>query len=173
MKTILDTAGVQRLLAQLAQQIAEAAPPDAPTAIVGIRRRGATLAERLVPLVADRGVADVRLGALDITLYRDDLTQIGPNAQVRRTEIDFDITGAWVVLVDDVLYTGRSVRAALDALTDLGRPRAIRLAVFVDRGWRELPIHADFVGMTVETAADNIVKVKLTEVDGDERVDLV
>jgi pyrimidine operon attenuation protein/uracil phosphoribosyltransferase len=173
MKTILDTAGVDRLLRELADRVAAAAPADAPTAIIGIRRRGATLAERLAPMVRERGVQDVRLGALDITLYRDDLTQIGPNAKVRRTEIDFDLTGAWVVLVDDVLYTGRSVRAALDALTDLGRPRAIKLAIFVDRGWRELPIHADFVGMTVETAGENIVKVKLREVDGDERVDLV
>ena len=141
--------------------------------VAEVRRRGETIARRLIPLIEAAGIADIRHGALDITLYRDDLTTIGPNAMVRKTEIDFDITDKWVVLVDDVLYTGRSVRAALDALIDLGRPQAIRLAVFADRGMRELPIHADFVGMNVETHEGNIVKVHLTEVDGVDRVDLI
>jgi pyrimidine operon attenuation protein/uracil phosphoribosyltransferase len=125
-----------------------------------------------MPLLKSEGLAPAYHGALDITLYRDDLTTIGPDAVVRGTEIDFDITGTWIILVDDVLYTGRSVRAALDALTDLGRPRAIRLAVLVDRGWRELPIQPDFVGLHVQTQPGNIVHVKLEEVDGVEEVDL-
>lgn len=173
MKTLLDHDGIAQTLRKLAREIAAAAPKGAPLAIVGIRRRGETIAERLIPLIAAEGIENIRHGALDITLYRDDLTTIGPNAMVRKTEIDFDITDMWIVLVDDVLYTGRSVRAALDALTDLGRPRAIRLAVFADRGRRELPIHADFVGMTIETNAEHIVKVQLTEVDGVDKVDLV
>lgn len=160
-------------LRHMARQIAEAAPRDCPLAVVGIRRRGETLAQRLLPLIEECGAKVTHCGALDITLYRDDLSTIGPNAVVRGTEIDFDIRDAWVVLVDDVLYTGRSVRSGLDALIDIGRPRAIRLAVLVDRGCRELPIHADFVGKRVETTAGQIVKVKLAEVDGVDEVELV
>ena len=173
MKTLLDHDGIAETLRKLAREIAAATPKGAPLAIVGIRRRGETIAGRLIPLIAAEGIENIRHGALDITLYRDDLTTIGPNAMVRKTEIDFDITDMWVVLVDDVLYTGRSVRAALDALIDLGRPRAVRLAVLADRGRRELPIHADFVGMTIETNAEHVVKVQLTEVDGVDKVDLV
>lgn len=173
MSILLDASGVDRTLNKLADEIKAAAPNDAPLAFVGIKRRGETMARRLISLAAERGIGDIKYGALDITLYRDDLTTIGPSAAVRKTEIYFDITDMWVVLVDDVLYTGRSIRAALDALTDLGRPRAIRLAVLVDRGWRELPIQPDFLGMRVETSAGNIVKVKLAEVDGVNEVELV
>lgn len=172
-KQLLDRDGLRRTVERLADEIAETAPGDALLALVGIRRRGEHLARRVFERLRAGGGRDPLLGALDITLYRDDLTTIGPDAVVRGTEIDFDITDTWLVLVDDVLYTGRSVRAALDALTDLGRPRAIRLAVLVDRGWRELPIQPDFVGLRVETTRDQIVKVKMVEVDGVDEVELV
>lgn len=172
MTQLLSQHELRETLAKLARAIAGAAPQDAPMAIVGIRCRGETLARRLVPLLEKAGRTPEHYGVLDITLYRDDLTTIGPNAVVRGTEIDFDVTGTWLVLVDDVLYTGRSVRAALDALIDLGRPQAIRLAVLVDRGRRELPIQPDFVGLHTDTEAHHVVKVKLTEVDGVDEVAL-
>jgi pyrimidine operon attenuation protein/uracil phosphoribosyltransferase len=170
MNTLLTAKELRATLERLAREIAEAAPRDCPVAVVGIRRRGETLAGRLLPLLTEAGVRPAHQGALDITLYRDDLTTIGPNAVVRATEIDFDITDTWLVLVDDVLYTGRSVRSALSALMDLGRPRAIRLAVLVDRGLRELPIQPDFVGLRQRTTPDNAILVKLTEVDGVDEV---
>ena len=173
MSKLLDAAGLKATTEKLARSIVEDAPRDAPVALIGIRRRGEYLAQRMLPILRSAGLNPLHSGALDITLYRDDLTTIGPRAMVRGTEIDFDITGVWLVLVDDVLYTGRSVRAALDALTDLGRPRCIKLAVLVDRGWRELPIHADYVGLRQTTSATNIVKVKLTEVDEVDGVELV
>ncbi len=172
MTLLLNASELHETLEKLARNVAAAVPPDVPVALVGIRRRGETLARRLGPLLAKRGVKPAHDGALDITLYRDDLTTIGPSAVVRGTEIAFDITDTWLVLVDDVLYTGRSVRAALDALTDLGRPRAIRLAVLVDRGLRELPIQADFVGLRTDTEPHHVVQVKLVEDDGEDRVEL-
>lgn len=172
MTQLLDAQELQATLEKLARIIAGAAPREAPVAIIGIRTRGETLARRLIPLLEKAGLQAAHFGVVDITLYRDDLTTIGPNAVLRGTEIDFDLTDKWVVLVDDVLYTGRSVRAALDALIDLGRPQAIRLAVLVDRGRRELPIQADFVGLHEDTEAHHIVKVKLKEVDGSDEVEL-
>ena len=172
MTQLLDQQELRDTLDKMARAIAAAAPQDVPIAVVGIRRRGETLARRLMPLLEKAGMTPAHYGVLDITLYRDDLTTIGPNAVLRGTEIDFDITGTWLVLVDDVLYTGRSVRAALDALIDLGRPRAIRLAVMVDRGLRELPIQPDFVGLHADTEPHHIVKVQLTEVDGVDEVAL-
>lgn len=170
MTHLLDEREIRETLEKLARAIAGAAPRDTPVAVVGIRRRGETLARRLLPLLDKSGLKPAHFGVLDITLYRDDLTTIGPNAVVRGTEIDFDPTDTWVVLVDDVLYTGRSVRAALDALIDLGRPQAIRLAVLVDRGRRELPIQPDFVGRHTDTEAHHEVQVKLTEDDGVDKV---
>ncbi len=170
MTELLNQQEVRQTLEHLARVIAGAAPKDVPVAIVGIRTRGETLARRLVPLLEKAGLAPAHFGVLDITLYRDDLTTIGPHAVVHGTEIDFDITDTWLVLVDDVLYTGRSVRAALDALIDLGRPKAIRLAVLIDRGRRELPIQPDFVGVRTDTEAHHIVLVKLEEVDGVDEV---
>jgi pyrimidine operon attenuation protein / uracil phosphoribosyltransferase len=170
MKMLLNARELQEVLEKLARSIAAAAPPAVPIAVVGIRRRGETLAQRLLPLLEQAGARAAHYGALDITLYRDDLTTIGPRAVVRGSEIGFDVTGTWLVLVDDVLYTGRSVRSALDALTDLGRPMAIRLAVLADRGLRELPIQADFVGLRVDTQPQHIVGVRLVEVDGVDEV---
>jgi pyrimidine operon attenuation protein/uracil phosphoribosyltransferase len=172
MTLLLDQKELHNRLERMARAIASEAPRDVPVTVVGIRRRGETLARRLLPLLERTGVTPAGYGVLDITLYRDDLTTIGPKAVVRGTEIDFDITDTWLVLVDDVLHTGRSVRSALDALTDLGRPRAIRLAVLVDRGRRELPIQPDFVGLRTDTEAHHDVKVKLTEVDGVDEVQL-
>ena len=172
MKTLLNTKELQATLERMAREIAKAAPKDAPVAVVGIRRRGETIAQRLLPLLAEAGVNPVHHGVLDITLYRDDLTTIGPAAVVRGTEIDFDITDTWLVLVDDVLYTGRSIRAALTALTDFGRARAIRLAVLVDRGLRELPIQPDFVGLSQQSTPQNAVNVKLVEFDGVDEVEM-
>ena len=172
MPQLLTATELARTLEDMARQIVRDVPADAPLALVGIRRRGETIAQRLQPLLERHGRPAQHYGVLDITLYRDDLTTIGPHASVQGTEIDFDVTGTWLVLIDDVLYTGRSVRAALDALIDLGRPRAVRLAVLVDRGWRELPIQPDVVGLNVTTTARQIVKVKLSEVDGTEEVEL-
>jgi pyrimidine operon attenuation protein/uracil phosphoribosyltransferase len=173
MSLLMNTQQHHAALEKMARDIAAAAPPDGTVTVVGIRRRGETLAQRLIPLLEKSGCRVAHHGALDITLYRDDLSTIGPNAVTRGTEIDFNVTDTWLVLVDDVLYTGRSVRAALDAVVDLGRPRAIKLAVLVDRGWRELPIQPDFVALTVKTTAENIVKVKVREIDGVDEVELV
>jgi pyrimidine operon attenuation protein/uracil phosphoribosyltransferase len=169
-RLLLDADGIAKALQQIASEIARSLPAGAAVALVGIRRRGDVLARRLIELLGRAGVPAVRQGALDITLYRDDLAEKGGTAQVRATQIDFDITGCYLVLVDDVLYTGRTVRAALDALADLGRPRAVRLAVLVDRGGRELPIHADFAGLRLESA-DQHVKVSLQEVDALDQVE--
>jgi pyrimidine operon attenuation protein/uracil phosphoribosyltransferase len=172
MAKLLDADQMETTLGRMAREIAAAAPRDAEVAIVGIRRRGEILARRLMSLLSDNGRAPQHYGILDITLYRDDLTTIGPNAIVRGTEIDFDVTNTWIVLVDDVIYTGRSVRAALDALSDLGRARAIRLAVLVDRGLRELPIQPDFVGVKTETTPENDVIVRIPDLDDVAEVEL-
>lgn len=166
---LLDAEGVRASVNQLAQDIFDSLPRNVPVGIIGIRRRGEILAKRLACLLTARGTAEVAVGSLDITLYRDDLAELGPQAILRQTEIDFDLNGRYIVLVDDVLYTGRSVRAALDALIDLGRPKAIRLAVLVDRPGRELPIQADFFGLKLKQP-DVSVTVLLIESDGVEEV---
>lgn len=168
-QVLLDADGVRATIEHLTQQIAADLPADHPVGIIGIRRRGEVLARRLVKELRGRYTGRLDAGSLDITLYRDDLAELGPQAIVRRTEIDFDLSGRHIVLVDDVLYTGRSVRAALDAIIDLGRPRAIRLAVLVDRPGRELPIQADYVGIQARPA-QGAVTVLLQEFDGIEEV---
>ena len=140
---------------------------------MGIRARGDVLAVRLRDAIRANENATVPLGSLDITLYRDDLTRIGYAPIVRESALDFSVDDKVVVLVDDVLFTGRTIRAAMDALVDYGRPRAIRLAVLVDRGHRELPIRADFVGKNVPTKPTDDVRVHLTEVDGRDEVELI
>jgi pyrimidine operon attenuation protein/uracil phosphoribosyltransferase len=170
MNVLLDHRGIGRALERLADEIAASIPPDCPVGVIGVRRRGDDLARRLIALLDARGIHDVASGSLDITLYRDDLAEIGPSAVVRTTEIDFDVAGRYIILVDDVIHTGRSVRSALAAIIDLGRPKAIRLAVLVDRGGRELPIQPDFVG--IRTVADHRrVNVLLEETNGTDRVE--
>ncbi len=171
MELLLDSAGIERALGYLASEILSEAPSDAPIAVIGIRRRGDILAERLIPLLQEMGSDPIEHGALDITLYRDDLHEIGPNAVVRKTEIPFDIDDRHIILVDDVLWTGRTIRAALDALMDLGRPRAIRLAVLADRPGRELPIQADYVGVHSDSAEGH-VQVMLSGIDDEEAVQI-
>jgi pyrimidine operon attenuation protein/uracil phosphoribosyltransferase len=171
MTTLLDDNGIRLTLQRIAQEIAASIPPECPVGVIGIRRRGDELARRLIPLLETNGVEDIANGSLDITLYRDDLAEIGPAAVVRDTEIDFDVGGYYLVLVDDVIHTGRSIRAALDAIIDLGRPKCIRLAVLVDRGGRELPIQPDFVGIRTDTD-DEHVTVSLVETNGADRVDV-
>ena len=173
MTTLLSADDVRRAIARIAHEIVERDRDPSRIALVGIRSRGDVLAQRLhAAIQANEGV-DLPLGALDITLYRDDLTRIGHAPVVRTTEIAFSVDDRILVLVDDVLFTGRTIRAAMDALVDYGRPRAIRLAVLVDRGHRELPIRADHFGKNVPTQLGDDVRVHLVEVDGRDEVELV
>jgi pyrimidine operon attenuation protein/uracil phosphoribosyltransferase len=167
---ILDKETIKRSLMRIAHEILEKNKGVEGLCVVGIRTKGAYLARRIADFISQIEGAPVAFGILDITLYRDDLTLIAQQPVVHKTEIDFDITGKNVVLVDDVLYTGRTVRCALDALIDLGRPRSIQLAVLVDRGHRELPIRADYVGKNVPTAKEESVEVRLDESDGADEV---
>ena len=165
-KQILSFDDIRRAVTRIAHEIAERNEGVREVLLVGIRRRGVPLAERIAGTLADFEGVRVPVGTLDITLYRDDLRLRGPAPIVRSTSMPIDISRKTVVLVDDVLYTGRTVRAALDALNDLGRPARIQLAVLVDRGHRELPIRADFVGKNVPTSSDERVETRLSEVDG-------
>jgi pyrimidine operon attenuation protein/uracil phosphoribosyltransferase len=165
-KVIMNAEELRRAVVRISHEIVERNHGTQEVTLVGIRRRGLPLAERIRAHIAAFEGVEVPLGALDITLYRDDLQKIAQQPVVRTTEIPFDVEDKVVVLVDDVLYTGRTVRAALDALMDHGRPRVIQLAVLVDRGHRELPIRADFVGKNVPTSRREVVKVKLAEEDG-------
>ena len=171
MKKLLSAEQVQRALNRLQKAVLEQLPPETRIAVVGIRTRGETLAQRIVEtLRAKRPELSVEHGVLDITFYRDDLSRRRGAPLVRATEIDFDLDDTWVLLVDDVLQTGRSVRAALDALHDFGRPKCVRLAVLIDRGGREVPISADFAGRRVQAPPGQRVQVKLKENDGEEGV---
>jgi pyrimidine operon attenuation protein/uracil phosphoribosyltransferase len=166
-----DAADVQRICEQLISRIAAAFDANRPLNIIGIRTRGEVLAERLTKALAGKGFKQIGRGVLDITLYRDDLSEIGPRPLVRPTQIDIDIDDRPLLLVDDVLFTGRSIRAAMGALNDFGRPSAIRLAVLVDRGGRELPIQPDFVGLTLsDVPRDHRVNVHFSEVDGRDEI---
>ncbi|HEY3998181.1 MAG TPA: bifunctional pyr operon transcriptional regulator/uracil phosphoribosyltransferase PyrR [Candidatus Xenobia bacterium] len=161
----MDPETIRRAVTRMAHEIVERHQGSDRLALVGIRTRGVYLAQRLGTVLADLEGHAIPTGILDITLYRDDLTTVAIAPVVKKTEIDFDLNGKSVVLVDDVLYTGRTVRAALDALMDLGRPARIQLAVLVDRGHRELPIRADYVGKNIPTSTEQVVDVKLTPVD--------
>lgn len=167
-RKILDGAAIERVIARLAQEIVDRFPEEKSPVLIGVRTRGVPLARRIAQRIMTTEKVEVPVGILDITLYRDDFTTVGAQPILRNTEIPFAITEQRVVLVDDVLFTGRTVRAALDGLVDFGRPRRIELAVLVDRGHRELPIHADYVGKTVATTAEEFVKVSLSEVEGEE-----
>lgn len=164
---------VKRIISDLAQSILARDDSLDGALLVGVRRRGVPLAQRLQRALEERTGIVIPLGILDITLYRDDLSLISPQPLVRGTEISTDIDGTRTLLVDDVLYTGRTIRAALDALADFGRPRRVELTVLVDRGHRELPIQADHVGERVETQAEEMVEVRLEEVDGEDKVILL
>jgi pyrimidine operon attenuation protein/uracil phosphoribosyltransferase len=166
---VLDEAALDRALTRIAHEILEKNAGGADVAFVGLRTRGVTLAHRLVAKIARIDGSDLPVGTLDITLYRDDLDMRGAPV-VRGTDIPFSIKGKTVVLVDDVLFTGRTIRAALDALIDLGRPRMIQLAILIDRGHRELPIRPDYIGKNLPTSRRETVSVKLREHDGEDRV---
>jgi pyrimidine operon attenuation protein/uracil phosphoribosyltransferase len=172
MPVIMDADRMARTLARIAHEILERNRGTEQVALVGIRTRGDVLARRLAQVLEEITKTPVRTGALDITLYRDDLmrTAVGPQPLVRRTEIPFSIDDQKILLVDDVLFTGRTIRAALDALIDFGRPREIQLIVLVDRGHRELPIKADYVGKNVPTSRKESVQVSLSETDGVDEV---
>ncbi|MCK4885788.1 MAG: bifunctional pyr operon transcriptional regulator/uracil phosphoribosyltransferase PyrR, partial [Planctomycetes bacterium] len=165
---ILKPEQIRQILIDLAGVIVSEIPKNVEIAVIGVRSRGEIIAQRLSKLISEKAGKQVECGTLDITLYRDDLNDPHGDAQpqVRATEIGFDINDKIIVLVDDVLYTGRSTRAALDALIDLGRPRAIKLAVLVDRAGRELPIQADYAGYKTDAAPGKLVQVSLVESDG-------
>ncbi len=167
---ILDKETIEKSLKRIAHEIVENAVDMKGTVLIGIKNRGAYIAERLADKIRDITGSRPEVGALDITLYRDDLTQAFEQPVVHSTEITFDIENKRIVLVDDVLFTGRTIRCALDALIDFGRPKLIQLAVLVDRGHRELPIRADYVGKNIPTAVDEVVEVRLSESDGKDEV---
>ena len=172
MPGVMDAARIDRTLARIAHEILERTRSLDEVAFVGIRTRGVVIAERLAALVRQISQVDVPVGSLDITLYRDDLMRqtVGPQPLVRSTDIRFPIENKRLLLVDDVLYTGRTIRAALDALIDYGRPKRIQLVVLVDRGHRELPIKADYVGKNLPTSTGQSVQVRLVETDGVDEV---
>jgi pyrimidine operon attenuation protein/uracil phosphoribosyltransferase len=170
---VLDAPSIDRSLTRIAHEILERNKSLRGLGIVGVQTRGVPLARRLAERLAAIEGSAPPVGVLDINLYRDDLSRIADHPIVRRTEIPFEVDDAVVILVDDVLFTGRTVRAALDALIDLGRPRLIQLAVLVDRGHRELPVRADFVGKNLPTSPTERVDVRLREIDGDDEVVIV
>ncbi len=174
MAVVMDADRVSRSLTRIAHEIVERNRGVEDLALVGIRARGVPLAARLAADLRALTGVEVPTGALDITLYRDDLMRhaVGPQPVVRRTEIPFSIDDRMILLVDDVLYTGRTIRAALDALIDFGRPRAIQLVALIDRGHRELPIRADYVGRNIPTSQQQSVQVRLVELDGRDEVEV-
>lgn len=167
---VMDTVQLRRTVTRIAHEIVERNKEISEIILVGIRKRGVPLAERIARAIEKFEGIRVPVGSLDITLYRDDIQMIGPNPVIGHTEIADDVSDRIVVLVDDVLFTGRTVRAALDELVDFGRPKAIQLAVLIDRGHREYPIRADFVGKNVPTANRETIEVLLAETDGEELV---
>jgi len=172
-KVLCDEKGLDEALGTMAAALRPIVKSSKDPAIVGIRTRGLTVAERLQKMLS-RGMAKpIPLGTLDITLYRDDLSTLGPQPIVGPTDLPFDVDGRTIILADDVIFTGRTVRAALEALIAFGRPAAVRLAVLVDRGHREYPIQPDVTGIQVETTLKQIVKVHFAEIDGENRIDVI
>lgn len=167
---IMDSEAIRRALVRIAHEIIEKNKGVEDVVIVGIRTRGVPLAQRIAAEINAIENCEMTVGMLDITLYRDDLSTLGYNPVVHGTDINFDLSGKHVVLVDDVLYTGRTIRAALDAVIDMGRPKTIQLAVLVDRGHKELPIRADYVGKNVPTSQKETIEVVLNEIDGNDEV---
>lgn len=169
-RVLMDADGLMRALALLAAHLHRDFPNDPGLVILGIKTRGVYLAERLLRQMEAAHGQKAAMGMLDITLYRDDLSTLGAQPVVGKTTVDFDITGKKIVLVDDVVYTGRTIRAALDEIVDFGRPKLIRLLALVDRGLREYPIQPDYCGIRIETASSQVVQVRLKEVDQEDRV---
>ncbi len=167
---IMDSTQMRRAVVRIAHEIVERNKGTAGVVLVGIQRRGVNLARAISAAIQQAEGAELPLGTLDITFYRDDLSTLGPVPKVGRTDLSFDVNDKTVILVDDVLYTGRTVRAALDELMDFGRPCSIQLAVLIDRGHRELPIRPDYVGKNVPTSRKEIIKVMVEELDGREGV---
>jgi pyrimidine operon attenuation protein/uracil phosphoribosyltransferase len=170
---LMSASEIERTLVRLAHEIVEKNDGAANLGLVGIKRRGVPLAERIGQLIAKIEKRPIDTGTLDISFYRDDLTTAGPRPVVKPGDLGFDVNGRDIVLMDDVLYTGRTIRAALDALFDHGRPKSVQLLVLIDRGHRELPIQSTYTGRNVPTSSREIIEVKLREVDGDEQVLLV
>jgi len=167
---IMDEDGVRRAIRRIAHEIVEKNNGVENLALIGVRRRGVPIAQRIADEIKQFEGVEVPVGILDITLYRDDLSSLSHQPVVHQTEIGFSITGKKLILVDDVLYTGRTVRAALDALMDLGRPMLVQLAVLIDRGHREIPVRADYVGKNVPTSKKEVIHVHLADIDGDDAV---
>jgi pyrimidine operon attenuation protein/uracil phosphoribosyltransferase len=172
-KVVADAREVAALVEKLVSDIADSEQGTEGLALVGIHKRGVPLAERLAQVLQDRLGTELELGSLDITLYRDDLASAPAQPQVHATQIEFDVSNRRIILVDDVLYTGRTARAALSEILDFGRPRRIELAVLIDRGHQELPIRADYFGKKIETATSQMVEVRLKETDGKDEVLLI
>jgi len=170
---LMSASEIERTLVRLAHEIVEKSNASPNIALVGIKRRGVPLAERLAQLIGTIEKRKVEHGVLDINFYRDDLTTADVRPVVNPASIGFDVTGRNIILCDDVLYTGRTIRAAMDALFDHGRPERVQLLVLIDRGWRELPIEAQYVGRTVHTTDREIIEVKFREIDNDEQVVLM
>lgn len=170
---LMDECAINRAIIRIAHQIIEKNKGIDDIVVIGIQRRGVSLAKRIVDYISKVEGVEVPLGVLDITLYRDDLSMLSDVPQINGTDIGFSVTGKKIILVDDVMFTGRTVRAAIDAIMDCGRPKLIQLAVLVDRGHRELPFRADYVGKNVPTSLDEAINVLVKEIDGDEGVLLI
>ena len=169
-RKVIDAATVSRAITRIAHEVLERNQGSSSLAVVGIRTRGEFMAERLVAKIKEIEAAEIPLGVVDITLYRDDISNSAEQPLVRGTSLPFDVDKTNIILVDDVLFTGRTVRAALDAIIDFGRPKSVQLAVLCDRGHRELPIRPDYVGKNLPTSRDELVEVCLSEADGEDAV---
>ncbi len=167
---IMDEQGVVRAITRISHEIIEKNKGVEDVVLIGIQRRGVPLAKKISSKIKEVEGVDVPVGVLDITLYRDDLSMLCEHPVINGTEISFSVTGKIIILVDDVLYTGRTVRAAIDAIMDLGRPKMIQLAILIDRGHRELPIRADYAGKNVPTSKNEIVHVRVDQIDGENKV---
>ena len=172
-RQLLSAEEIGRTLQRLAHEIVEKSGGTKDLALIGIRRRGVPLSQRLAKTIHDSSGVNVPVGTLDITLYRDDLSKVAPQAVLRSSDIPFGVDNMDLVLIDDVLYTGRTIRAAMNGLFDLGRPKRVSLCVLIDRGHREMPIEAQYIGRTVQTSDSEIIEVRLNEIDKEERVVLV
>lgn len=170
---IMDVKAIERSMRRIALEIVEYNKSMENVFLVGIRSRGVPMAERLSRYLNEIENLDVKTGIIDISLYRDDLSKVAENPVHNGTHIDFEVENAKIILIDDVLYTGRTIRAAIDAVLDIGRPKEIQLCVLIDRGHKELPIHADYIGRSVPTSSEEIIKVSFMETDNEENVKIV